>query len=555
MKEVTTQIVYGARSSSPAKPNLKAVIIDTERFVLSSHKAYTYAPADFADDGDTVLIYDNIKADLSDLTVLGIEGKVKSGDIPDNLLVNGLVQNMGFEANDGALNMYEWALGKPILAGPITVSNIAGDYGLVTIPGSSYDKSYYMVAKVGGSWVMTELLPYESTTTEATTTEETSLVWMVLSSLIPDGTYTLGNCMIYEDLYGITGSTPSPVSVYLTINEVSTDTAYVNRLTEITNYGQIEEMYGTAAKNTRGNIAYSAAMFYLRSGGTKTFYIAPVSSDGIGELIEDLKTHNDAYYLIYNVGGYTENKADADALFAHVRVMSSPLYKGERRLYVKENMVGTTASALLMEKEGIINAALSLDNERASLIVDYAETDSFIKYCARRYSVNRDYSLTNEEIDIGNIWVQASNLSVASKNQLKDNGVVAFEQETPTSIPMVMYQTTTYIENDIIDKKEENIQIGIDELSISIRNATAKRVRGGMSNKVSFDPTSPRSKAYLNNLNADIAPVRTEFSSSFTGIQVLGAEIDQNDPRHVVLRVTAISNKTVNRIDVAIYVV
>jgi len=553
MKKVTTQIVYKPRTVTPQSPTFKAVIIDAEHFVLDEYKAYTYASADFTSDDDTVLLHDNISADLASISVLEAAGKVKSGDTAVDLLTNGEITNIGIVDNEGALKTYEWGMGLPVLAGPITVDV----EGIVSVPGSSLDKSYYMVAKIGDSWVVSPLTAVESTTTaEGTTTEPASRDWTVDLGLIADDTYADGDCMIYEDLYGVSGTDPSPASVYLSIDEESTATDYRCQLIEITNASQLADMYGEAAMATPGNIAYSAYQFLLYSGGAKSFYIAPITSaDDISDLIEELKTHDDTYYLIYNYGSYSTDKAACDALYAHVKVMSSPLYKRERRLYVRMDMAGTDAATVQEEKEAAINAALGLDNERVSVVLNYGTTDSFIRYCARRYAVSRDYCLTYERIAFGSIWDQVSHLSDADKEELKDNGVVAFDQETPTSAPIVMFQTTTYIEQDILAKKEENIQIAIDELCWSVRQVLLPRIAKGMDNKVTADPTSATSLAYISNLNADISAVRRAYANTFASISIMGVELDELDPRHVRMHIAVVPYYNVNRIDVYIYVV
>lgn len=545
MKKVTTQIVYKPRTVTPLSPQFKAVIIDAEHFVLADHKAYTYAPADFTSEEDTVLLHENISADLTSMDILEAYGKVKAGDTAVNLLTNGDVENIGIINDEGALKMHEWALGLPILAASVSAPIVVDSRGVVSVPGSSADSTYYIVAKIGGLWKMSVL-----------TTAPGSLDWIVDDLVsVPDDTYS-ADCMIYEDLYGITGANPSPASVYLNIDEESTATDYRCKLIEITNASQLADMYGEAAMKTPGNIAYSAYQFLLYSGGGKSFYIAPITAaDDIDDLIEELKNHDDTYYLIYNYGAYDTDKSACDSLYAHVKVMSSPLYKRERRLYVKMGMVGTDAVSVLAEKEAAINAALGLDNERVSLVLSYGDTDSFIRYCARRYAVSRDYCLTFERIAFGNIWDQVSNLSDEDKEELKDNGVVAFVQETPTSTPIVMFQTTTYIEQDILAKKEENIQIAIDELCWTIRQVLLPRVAKGMDNKVTSDPTSATSMAYVKNLNADISAVRRQYASTFAEIVIIGVELDEHDPRHVRMHIAAVPYYNVNRIDVYIYVV
>lgn len=544
MKKVTTQVRYTPRTAPPVRPTFKAVIIDTEMFVLNAQKVYTYASADFADANTPTSLYAAMKAAIDDITDVTINAKVKAGDTPLDLLTNEDIVNIGFISQGGSLSAYEWAFGLPVAKGPLTVTAQGGeDDNVVRIAGLTPTKEYYIAVYSEEKWYATKLTYREEDQWEGTPEN------------MPAGKYEAGECMVYEDIYGIyNGTTPQPVSIYLTLSKETTDTTYRGKLTEITNYSDIVDMYGSAAIATRGNIAYSAAKFYLQSGGGKSFYIAPMTADdSIDDLIEDMKAYDDAYYLIYNIGSYSDNKADVDALIGHVRTMSSPLYKRERRLYVKEPMVGITDQAVALDKQTILNAALSIDSERVSLIVECLDTDSLIEYCAKRYSVARGYGMTGEPIDIGNIWPQVSCLSRADKEEFKDNGVVFFDQANPMSVPYVLYQTTTYIEANSLDRKEEDIQISIDLLCRTIRQLLEPRIAKGMDNKVTADPASATSKAYIANLNADIAPARREYENEFVNIKVMPVEIDPNDPRNVRMSISLETVKNANRIDITIY--
>ena len=553
MKRVTTRVIYTPRTVPPVEPTFKAVLIDNEKFVLKNYKAYTYAPADFGGDGDPIQLHGNFNTDIANLTVT-----TKTTSTSDPITIfSPEVDNPGIYQDGLSLMMYEWALGT-----------LLGEYTAEVAPGGTIvpsgevthheEKTYYAV---------TGIYTGDSTTEPATTapsgreivmaplTYDEVTGWGVSTDLMPVGSYD--TVLFFEDTYGISGTMP-PVSVYLTASGDFLESDRENTLIEITNYSDIVDLYGSAAVAEEGNIAYTAALFYAWMGGVKTFYIAPMSSEGdIAELIEEMAIQDDAYFIIYNRGTYTEDLVEIGALKSHVSVMSGPLYKRERRLYCKESMVGTTAAAVETERQTIINAALALDDHRTTLVVDIADTNSFIKYCGYRYRVPVNYCLTNQRMAIGNVWTQVSKITETDKEEMKENGVVMFEQRNPMANPYVMYQTTTYIEQDVLAKKEEDIQISIDEVCRVIRQVLEPRIARGYDNKVTSDPLHPITVAYVANLNADISAVRTEYVKNreiFGEIRVLGVEINEDDPRQtkLLLRLTPYYN--VNRIDIYIYI-
>lgn len=542
MKKVTTRIIYTPRTVPPVEPTFKAVLIDNEKFVLTNYKAYTYAPADFTKDGQAIQLHSNFNTDIENLTVT-----TRTTSTSDPITIfSPEVENPGIYQDGLSLMMYEWALAPLVNTGNVAVA--AG--GVITPAETTLDTdlTYYAVLNAtgpSGDDIAVVPIAYD----------DEQEAWTVSEELMPEGSYD--GVLLYEDAYGLTGDMP-PVSVFLTASGDYLTSDRENTLIEIFNYTDIVDLYGSAAIAEPGNIAHAAAMFYGWMGGAKTFYIAPMSTTGdIAEVIEEMSITDDAYFIIYNRGTYTDDLLEIGALKSHVSVMSGPLYKRERRLYCKESMVGTTAAAIEIERQRIINAALSLDDHRTTLVADIADTNSFIKYCGYRYRVPVNFCLTNQKMSIGNIWPQVSKINATNKGVMKDNGVVMFEQKNPMAIPYVMYQTTTYIEPDVIDKKEEDIQISLDEVCRVIRQVLEPRIARGYDNKVTSDPLHPITVAYKANLNADISAVRTEYVTNreiFGEIAVQGVEVNPDDPRQTRLLLRITTYKNVNRIDMYIYI-
>lgn len=558
MKKVTTRVIYTPKSVPPVEPDFKAVLIDNEKFVLTNYKAYTYSPGDFSSGDDAaVQLHNNFNTDIDELVV---STKTTATSIPV-IIHDASHPNPGIYKAGEALMMCEWALGSKAAVEDLTV----GSGGVLS--GFSFEptKKYYLVTGINGAADSTTTPEFESEFDESPDYSNVKMaavtkdgdIWKVSIEDLPAGTYE--DVYIYEDIYDII-TDKTPVSAYLTVDGDYLVSNRKNTLIEITNYADIVDIYGAAAVAKRGNIAYSAAMFYMWSGGRKTFYIAPMQEgDDVSELIDEMTIKDDAYFLIYNRGDYKHgaHQGEISSLKNHAKVMSGPLYKRERRVYCKSNITGTTADMVSVECNKAILSALPLDDHRVSIIANIADTDSFIKYCGYRYRVPVNYSLTNQKMDIGNIWPQVSKVSEEIKESMKDNGVVMFDQKNPMSTPFVMYQTTTYIEHDVLAKKEEDIQISIDEVCRVIRQVLEPRIARGYDNKVTADPLHPISVAFVKNLNADISAVRTEYVTNreiFGEILVIGVEIDKNDPRQTRLLLRLRPYYNVNRIDIYIYI-